>query len=101
MSLETTIARGEALAAQQKWDDHVHNCPTCSRAMGRRKPDELCRAGTAARTDKIETARELSHQRELDKQPAPSQEPLFELPEVTDGTGNAGDRQGRGSRTPR
>jgi hypothetical protein len=79
MSLETTLARGEALAAEAKWKDHRLNCPTCQRQARKRAWNELCSAGKAAHLDYKETAAELKRQAELDQQPSPDQMPLFNL----------------------
>jgi hypothetical protein len=77
MSLDTTLAAAASRAAQEKWDDHQHHCPTCSRAMNRRRVEDLCPTGLRRRLERNQAATEYSRQRELDKQPAPNQEPLF------------------------
>ena len=76
-SIETTLARGAARAAEQDWKAHQAHCPPCYRAVQSRKPGEVCDQGHQVRRASQEANRELRRNRELDKLPAPDQEALF------------------------
>ena len=77
MSIETTLARADARAAEDRWQAHRWDCPVCVTGQRRRKPAEMCDQGSDLYRDRDATARELERQRELDKQPIPGQGALF------------------------
>jgi len=75
-SIETTLARYEARAADEAWSRHRVNCPQCARA-GQRGGPVPCEAGLPILQAKLDAAAELKRNRDLDRQPNPDQEPLF------------------------
>ena len=77
MSLQTTLARAEALECERRWRDHKANCPVCTRAVRSRRWAEMCGEGGRLRRDWKETVVILAHERKLDRQPAPGQTTLF------------------------
>lgn len=77
MSIETTLARADARAAEDRWQAHRRDCPVCVTAQRKRKPAVMCGQGSGLYRDRGATARELERQRELDKQPIPGQGALF------------------------
>jgi hypothetical protein len=78
MSMETTLARIEARKAEEDWQDHRLGCAPCVNAVRRRQLGWMCRAGSAIYRARNAAAKELVRQRELDKQPSPGQEALFQ-----------------------
>jgi hypothetical protein len=76
-SLQTTEARIEAQACESEWRGHRLNCHTCQRAARQRHWTELCAEGDRLLRAKRESTRKLERERELDRLPAPDQEPLF------------------------
>lgn len=87
-SRETREARWAAEDADLAEREHRHHCPECTRAIRMRKPAERCITGIKLAREKKDTAAQLKAERELDRQPAPDQEPLFAPDEVNgDGDG--------------
>jgi hypothetical protein len=81
VSLTLTLAKAEAQAAEEKWADHVHNCPPCSRWRKRQKGQLPCARGLALFEDYEVTRHRHEREKELDRRPWPGQESLFpELP---------------------
>jgi hypothetical protein len=76
-SMETTLARAAATAAEADWKGHHGQCPRCTRAVRGRQWGDLCRFGAEYRAAHLAAAAELRRNRELDKQPAPDQKALF------------------------
>jgi len=80
VSLETTLAKASARAAQEKWNDHRKHCALCGNAGRNPKPGQVCPAGDRLLQDVRVTAAEVRWQMELDKFPDPNQGSLFDLP---------------------
>jgi hypothetical protein len=76
---ELREAREAAQAADAAWKRHHRDCITCTRAKRERKLQDMCTPGWKAWADRRDTAAELNKQRELDKQPVPGQEALFDM----------------------
>jgi hypothetical protein len=76
-SMETTLARAAATAAEADWKGRRGQCPRCTRAARGRQWDDLCRFGTEYRAAHLAAAAGVRRNRELDKQPAPDQGTLF------------------------
>lgn len=74
MSLETTVARGVAHAADVAWKHHLGMCSDC----GKRPRMPRCQQGAALFRDKRETAAALAESRRLDRIPGPGQERLWQ-----------------------
>lgn len=83
MSLDTTLAKAAASAAAEKWQWHYKACHRCHPAAKMRRHDLLCPEGVRLHDDVRETAAEARRQAELDKQPNPAQDALFDLPGQT------------------
>lgn len=77
MSIETTLARTQAMHAGVRWHGHRRDCPRCVTAQRARKPDQMCVAGVSLYQAHREAEAELTRQIELDQQPIPGQEGLF------------------------
>ena len=77
MSRETNQARAIAVHAGVKWLGHKADCPRCARAghAGGRGAGP-CKNGAPLYLAYLAANKELAHQRELDRQPAPGQEPF-------------------------
>lgn len=75
MSYQTTIARGEARATEERWKDHRDHCPACDRWAYRRLGNG-CEVGRQLRQEKIAAAERLARERRLDREPL-GMEPLF------------------------
>lgn len=76
-SRETAKASADARIAAGKWRDHRTLCAVCALAAWERRWSDLCVTGQDIRRDHQDAADELKMNRELDKQPAPDQPPLF------------------------
>jgi len=68
---ETRAALAASVQATSTYELHAAGRPHC------RKRAPVCPAGDALWADKLYTARELRHQRELDRAPAPGQVALW------------------------
>lgn len=73
MSLETTIARGAAHAADVAWKRHLGLCSDC----GKRPQMPRCQQGADLFRDKRQTASALAESRRLDRIPPPEQKGLW------------------------
>jgi hypothetical protein len=77
VSMETTLARAEAQAAERDWRNHRLWCSRCSAEARSRHWDQLCNAGAFKFADHQAAQRALAKNRRLDKLPSPDQAPLF------------------------
>jgi len=71
-SAQTRIARAAARDAEAEWKQHAAQCLSCSR-----KGAEPCADGAALRNNVARLRNIARKEAELDKAPAPGQEPLF------------------------
>jgi hypothetical protein len=77
VSMETTLARAEARAAQRDWRNHRLWCPECGTAARSRRWAALCNTGQEVYEAHREARHLLAESRRLDKFPSPDQAPLF------------------------
>ena len=77
MSLQTTLAQAETLECERRWRDHKAHCPVCTRAVRSRHWADMCGEGGRLRRNWKEAVVILTHERELDRKPAPGQEGLW------------------------
>ena len=77
MSMQTSLARASARAAEDDWRDHKRACATCQPAARRRAWADLCPDGSRIRADLGHARADLEQQRELDRQPVPGQGTLI------------------------
>ena len=80
VSIQLTLARAEARAAEEAWRDHLDGCPPCSRWRRRLKGQQPCRTGRETYDHHKACDETLKRERDLEKKPWPGQEALF--PEV-------------------
>ena len=77
MSIETTLARAQAMHAGTCWYDHRRDCPQCVTAQRARKPYRLCTAGAPLYAAHRQAEADLTRHIKLDKQPMAGQEAMF------------------------
>jgi hypothetical protein len=77
MSLQLTLARAEARAADLAWRDHVAHCPPCDRVKARMKGAQCCTRGEILRGFKRHADAVLREERRLEKGSWPGQEAMF------------------------
>ena len=77
MSLQTTLARAEADAADGIWQRHRKTCHVCGPVARKRQYDQLCPDGKAALQDRNDLRDAAEREALLDKQPMPGQDAMF------------------------
>ena len=77
MSMQTSLARASARAAEDDWRDHKRACATCQPAARRRAWADLCPDGSRIRRAMYQAMTHLEQQRKLDRQPVPGQGTLI------------------------
>lgn len=77
MSLATTIAQGQAAAAERTWQAHARICSQCHAATARRRPGQRCADGQQLATDARNMRAIATREAQLDRAPAIGQGALF------------------------
>jgi hypothetical protein len=77
VNLQLRLAITLAGLAEDEWKAHRMHCPRCADAQHRRRPAEMCRAGSRLYDSRSECLADLARERRLARLPAPGQEQLF------------------------